>query len=185
MSYEVTRKSTYETTNEALEAAAKSIRTMKTDLDESAVDIGALVHGAIRRGDGRGVSWKALHRLSKLAKMPARKLGYCHEAYLVARIAGDGLATRLPEVSFDLYRQFARVLKADGPVEWMREAILKAADEVSRGLPAWQVGGLIDDLLAGRHVAGKREDDAPWFYEPLSGLAMVVDAFDAAHNVAA
>ena len=185
MSYEVTRKSAYETADEALESAAKSIRTMKSSLDESAVAIGAMVHGTIRRSDGWGVSCKALHRLAKLAKMPATQLGYCHEAYLVARIAGNGLATRLPKVSFDLSRQFARVIKADGSAGWMCEAILKVAEEVSRGLPAYQVGVLIDGLLAGRRTVQTTNDNAPWLYEPLSGLAIAVDVFDAVRNVAA
>lgn len=148
MNYKVTQESPYETAGEAIEAAAKSIRTMKTDLNESAVTIGALVHGTICRGNGLDVLRNGMHQLAKLTKMPTRKLGYCHEAYLVTRIAGDDLTTGLPKVSFDLYRQFSRVLKATSSLEWKREAILKVASKVADGLPPYLAGRQIDSLLA-------------------------------------
>jgi len=160
----------------ALVAAANSIRALNNAMDSSVAEIGAIVDGAIHRYDGRGLSSKALFKLARLAKVPARKLGYCHEAYLVVQIAGDGLAERLPTgYSFDVCRQLARLIKAEGSLSWKKEAIIKAAEAFGRGLPNYRVGSLIDGLLAGYRPRTNPET-SPYHYKPLSGLTMAIEA---------
>ncbi len=108
---------------------------------------GELVAMAIRGLRGH-VAWARVNWLAKTMGTDVRHLIRCHDAYLVRRLAGAGLAVRLPLCSFDAARQLSRILRADGSLPWKQRTILAVA-EASRDVPAHEVGGLVDKALAG------------------------------------
>jgi hypothetical protein len=161
-------------TLDTLADAAGVIR--KLDIDRDTAEIGAIVATAAGFHDRTLCLWK-LRTLARLSGVRARKLGACHEAWRVMKLVGPDLIERLNGVpiSYDLYRQFYRLLKAGADIVRIRQAILGVASKVGRGLPAYMAGGLIDRMLAGcprRPVA----DRSPWTYRPLDGVARKVQA---------
>ncbi len=173
-----------ESVDASLVATASKIRHCAKNLDLFAVEIGTLVDHEIRHGDG-SYSAKALHELAKMSKVPLHKLGACHEAYLVERVAGVS-AYLSGSISYDLYRQLARVLKAaDASLSWKKDVILRVAAQVSRGLPSYKAGRVIDEMLAGYRAIETCNSPEPWAYTILARLAMQIDEFVAAKSVAA
>ena len=170
-------------TDDAIWGAARKIKHLVKNPDLFGVEIGLMVDQSVRRSDG-GYSADALNELAKLCGVPARKLGAFHESALVERVAG--VSAYLPGgISYDLFRQFARVLKADGCLEWKKGAILRVAAQVSRGLPSYMAGRVIDNMLGGCRSIETRYSSEPWNYRILSEVAMEIEAFVAVQPVAA
>jgi hypothetical protein len=158
-----------------VEEAAFRIFGLLGDYQAASAEIGEHVEKSIR-GVGPRAAWFRVKRLAAALKFPARELVHCHEAYLVARLAGDGLAKRLPlGAPLDLYRQLFRIARAEGSMEWKKDAILRIAGEVGRGLPEYLAGGLVDEALASRHGRRARIRTPQWECRPNVGLAMAVD----------
>lgn len=164
---------THESTRRLIEAASH-VASLAADFQTTCVAIGAIVEDVIRLPDGT-LSTEYLSTLACLSSVRPRRLGACHEAYLVATVAGPNLVVRLNgmSVSYDMYRQLSRVLKAALSMDWAREKILSAAGEIGHGLPAYMLGALIDGMIPScPHTV--LTSNVPWSYRPLSELARQV-----------
>ena len=172
-----------ESVGASLVATASKIRHLVKNPDLFALEIGVMVDQKIRRSGG--YSADALHELSKLSGVPARKLGAFHEVCLTVRLAGPGFVECLPTCSYAVYRQLARVLKADGSLPWKRDVLFRVATKTNRGLLALHVGGVLDQMLGGCRSIETRNSSEPWNYRILSEVAMKIEAFVAVQSVAA
>lgn len=110
--------------------------------------------------------------MARQAKIQARKLGHCHEAYLVTLLAGLPSDGGPAVLSFHLLRQLSRILHADGTVEWMQAAIRGVLSAVTAGEDSGQGAGyLVDKALAWHRPRTKGQPVSPWKYTPMSLLA--------------
>lgn len=173
------------TNDKSLKITAKAIRALMAIHSEAFIpEIGFMVDKAVRQNDGMGVWERTLQKLAKMTKLPARKLGHCHEAHLVVQIAGASLFTGLPGgLSFDVYRHLSRILHVDENDTWKKTMILKAAYASGRGIPNYQLARMISGMLAGHRVPnGER---GSFHYRLLIHPASSVDAGVALSSVAA
>lgn len=168
-----------EHTNDTIEAVAVAIFEMLGDHQAAAAAIGEQVARVIRWASPRAARVR-VRNLAAMLNFPARELIRCHQAYVVAKLAGEGLGVRLSlGAPLDLYVQFFRIARADGDMEWKKDAILRIAEEVGRGLPEYLAGGKVDAALAAKH--GRRPIGASeWGHRPDVGPAVVVEEEEAA-----
>ena len=165
--------------NDTLKITARGIRSlMALDPEGFIPEVGARIDRAVRLPDGAGIAADAIQRLAKMTRIPDRTLVALVEAHLVVRIAGGRLFTCLNgKTSFDVFRQLSRILHADEDLRWMKERILKAAEESGRGVPNYELAGMVDKMLAGRRVImfefGKDRPHHEW----LARLAWMIDGY--------
>lgn len=172
-------------TPDTIADAAAKIRLHARHMEDNAVLIGEIVDEAIRLPDGARTA-NRLNWLARQAKIQARKLGHCHEAYLVALLAGlapnDGPAI----LSFNLLRQLSRILLADGTVAWMQAAIRGVLSAVTTGEDSGRgAGHLVDRVLAGHPPRKTALAQSPYVYKPMSILADEIHGWLAAQKKAA
>jgi hypothetical protein len=171
------------TVGEILDVIALNIFEMLGDYQASAVTIGEQVREAIRGASPRAAEIR-VHKLAAMLEFPACELTRCHQAYLVAKLTGEGLTARLPlGAPLDLYVQLFRIARSDGNLDWKKDSILRIAEKVGRGLPTYRASGLVDAVLATNH--GRRNASASQGCRmPDVGLSKAIETMATVNTVA-